>query len=352
MVGIKGYGVYIPSFRMKVDEIVDTWKNSNLMFLQYVLKLNERAVCDFDEDVITMAVEASKNAMCSAGVSPGEIGAVLFGSQTSPYVMKPAASVILDALGLPNDTVTGDVQFSSKSGTVAIHLCSALSQQSGKYALAVGSDNISIHTEPGDTFEYPASAGAAAFLIGTDQLIAEFEGFSTYNSDTSDKFRLEGDRYFSTGGDAMLQTDVGQPSHSAEAARQLMEKLGRGPKDFDYVVFHQTYASTSFGLGKALGFEEAQIAPGVFAENLGDTGSASSLIGLAGILDQAAPGRRILLVSYGAGAGSDAIAIRVTENIAGVRGKAPAVLQQLEAKTYINYPTYIKLDRKYHRKEV
>jgi 2-acetylphloroglucinol acetyltransferase len=348
-IGIKGYGVYVPYYRIKVEEIIETWRNSNIPYMHYVHKLRERAVCDFDEDVITMAVEASKRALKSAKTSSDELSALILGSHTSPYVMKASSTVIMDSLKVSNNAIVGDVQFSSKSGTLAVQLCSALANQTNQPALAIASDNVSIHTEPGDTFEYPASAGAAAFLVGQDNLIAEIEDFSTYNSDTPDMYRLEGDRYVTLGGDAM-QTELGMPSHVGAAVQSLMAKLNNKPKDFDYAVFHQTFGASPFMIGTALGFNESQIAPGVLAEHLGDTGSASALIGLARILDQAKAGQRILVASYGPGAGSDAIAMKVTDKINSVRGRTHTVNEIMEEKQYINYATYAKIERKFHRK--
>ncbi len=348
-VGIKGYGVYVPPFRIKVEEIMQTWLNSNPVFLHDMMNLKERAVCDYDEDVITMSVDAAKNALKMAKLEAKEIGAIFLGSSTFPYVMKPASSIVLEALGAPNNTFISDVQFSGKSGTVALQICLALvGQKLAKNALAIGSDNLSIHTEPGDSFEYPASAGAGALLLGEDNLIAEIEALETYNSDTPDIYRLEGDRYLTRGGDAMVESNVGLPSHTTNAVNKLLEKLGREPKDFDYAVFHQTYGVSPFIIGRSLGFQDSQISPSLIADEVGDTGASSVLIGLAKVLDEAKPGQKILVASYGSGAGSDAFALKVTDKIGSVT-RSPKVKDIINAKTYINYATYAKLDRKYQR---
>lgn len=349
VIGIKGYGIYVPPFRIKVEEIMQTWVNTNPVYLHDIVNLKERAVCDYDEDVITMAVEASKNALKMSKLKVTEIGSIFFGSSTPPYIMKPASSIVLEALGAPNSSFIGDVQFSGKSGTLALQICFALvGQNLVKNALALGADNLSIHTEPGNSFEYPASAGAGAVILGTEDIIAEIEAFETFNSDTPDIYRLEGDRYLTRGGDAMVETDVGLPSHTKNAVKRLLDKLGREPKDFDYAVFHQTYGITPFVIGKSLGFEDSQITPSFIADELGDTGSSSVLIGLAKVLDEARPGQTILVASYGSGAGSDAFSLKVTDRINTVN-RSPRVKELINAKTYINYATYAKLDRKYHR---
>lgn len=348
-IGIKGYGVYVPPYRIKVEEIVQTWVNSNPVFLHQMKNLKERAVCGFDEDVISMAVEASKTALEMSTIDPNDIGAIFFGSCTSPYAMKPASTIVLEALGSPNNSYVGDVQFSGKSGTLAVQIGLALvGQKLVKNALAIGSDNLGIHTEPSDSFEYPASAGAGAFVLGDEDLIAEIEGFTTYNSDTPDVYRLDGDRYLTRGGDAMVEAEVGLPLHVTNTVTSLLEKMGRKPKDFDYAVFHQTYGASPFVIGRSLGFEDSQVAPSLISDELGDTGASSVLVGLAKVLDQAKPGESILVASYGSGAGSDAFSIKVVDGISAV-SRSLKVIDLIKAKTYINYATYAKLDRKYQR---
>jgi len=78
--------------------------------------------------------------------------------------------------------------------------------------------------------KYPASAGAGALLLGEENLIAEIEAFETYNSDTPDIYRLDGDRYLTRGGGAMVESDVGLPAHTRNAVNSLLQKLGKKPK--------------------------------------------------------------------------------------------------------------------------
>jgi hydroxymethylglutaryl-CoA synthase len=121
-----------------------------------------------------------------------------------------------------------------------------------------------------------------------------------------------------------------------------MEKAGLKPADFDFAVFHQPNGKFPLKAAKSLGFTTAQLKPGLMVTHFGNTYSASSLIGLAATLDQATPGQRILLTSFGSGAGSDSFAFRVTDRIDALREQAPKVESFILFKKYLNYATYAK----------
>jgi hydroxymethylglutaryl-CoA synthase len=64
------------------------------------------------------------------------------------------------------------------------------------------------------------------------------------------------------------------------------------------------------------------------------------------VLDVAKPGQRILMTSFGSGAGSDSFLIRVTDGIEGKRGRARSVQSYIDDKEYVNYGIYAKHRRK------
>jgi hydroxymethylglutaryl-CoA synthase len=91
-----------------------------------------------------------------------------------------------------------------------------------------------------------------------------------------------------------------------------------------------------------LGFSKEQIAPGLLVSVIGNTYAGAALIGLTGILDVAEPGDKILMVSFGSGAGSDAFAIRVTDAILERRDRAPKTQEYIARRTEIDYGTYVR----------
>jgi hydroxymethylglutaryl-CoA synthase len=140
---------------------------------------------------------------------------------------------------------------------------------------------------------------------------------------------------------------TGEPAyfkHTFGAARMLMEKTGTTPADFAFAVFHQPNGKFPMRAGTALGFSRAQLETGWLSPWLGNTYSGASPMGLTAILDVARPGDRVLMVSYGSGAGSDGFVWTVTDRIVEVQGRAPATRHQLDTrKMYLSYGAYAKL---------
>ena len=86
-----------------------------------------------------------------------------------------------------------------------------------------------------------------------------------------------------------------------------------------------------------------QIAPGLLVSQIGNTYSGAAIIGLTGILDIAEPGDRVLMVSFGSGAGSDAFGILVTEKITERQNQAPQTQQYIARRTEIDYALYARM---------
>jgi len=219
-----------------------------------------------------------------------------------------------------------------------------------KVGLAVASDTINRHTCPGRFYEYTASAGAAAFVIGQENVLADIVGTHSYATDLSDFFRTEGERYIQnigTGGEIYPAWEIGFVDHVVQAGEALMTSLSLRPKDYTYAVFQQPYGFAPYAVGQRLGFTKEQIEPGVIAPMIGDCGAASSLLGLVHVLDRAKKGERIFLASYGFGAGSDALSLEVTPAIETKRPGASLAAYLYEKKSLVDYATACRLEYKY-----
>lgn len=349
-VGIVSYGAALPRRRLNVDEIIDLWKNTAPDLVKETQGVTERGVLGFDEDSNTFAVAAAKQAFKRKAVEQ-DIDTFYYGTCTNPYDSRPSATMVAEALDLDYFTKVMDIQFSTKSGTTALigamgMVASELSQKT----LVIGADTINRHTAPGDLLEPYASAGAGALVIGQFDLVAEIDGVESHSYDLSDGFRVEGERYIRSGmllGSA--KNEVGLYAQTVAAAARLMERLGTAAADYTYGVFQQNTPATAYGIGKQLGFQKVQVEPSVYAGGIGDIGSASVLVGLAKVLDQAKPGEKILMVSYGFGSGADAISLTVTDRIDALRGKGKTVDQLLTDKTMVDYKTAMKSEYKYIR---
>jgi len=342
-IGIVGYGCYIPRFRIKVEEIARIW-GEDPENIKNGLGIFEKSVPDMDEDTITISVAAAKNAIsrCGESFDQKKIGALYIGSESHPYVVKPSGTVVAEALDLSNNLMMADFEFACKAGTAAMLVClSHVKAGDIEYGLAIGADTS--QGQPGDALEYTAAAGGGAFVIGKNPL-ASFEGSYSYASDTPDFWRREGQSY-----PKHSARFTGKPAyfkHIISATKGLMEKLELKPSDFNHVVFHMPNGKFPSRVGQMLGFTKEQMKAGFIVPYVGNFYSGSSLVGLCSVLDVAKPGERILITSFGSGAGSDSMSFIVTDEIIERREKAPLTKNYIENKKYIDYGLYVKMRRK------
>jgi hydroxymethylglutaryl-CoA synthase len=335
--GIVSYGVYIPRFRIRLDEIARVWGDGEE--ITEGLRVFEKSVPDLDEDTVTIAVEAARNALQRAKIDPKRIGAIYAGSESHPYAVKPTATIVGQALCTSSSFTAADLEFACKAGTAALQAALGLvSSNLIDLGLAIGAD-VS-QGAPGDMLEYTAAAGGAAYIIGSRDVAAEIEGTYSFSTDTPDFWRREGMPYPEHGG-----RFTGEPAyfkHVTGAARGLLERMQSAPEDYDYAVFHQPNGKFPVRVAKMLGFSKKQIEPGLIVPLIGNTYSASCLIGLAATLDVAKPGERIFVTSFGSGAGSDAFSINVKDRIDDIRCRAYSVRDYIGQAEYLDYAMYAK----------
>jgi hydroxymethylglutaryl-CoA synthase len=343
MVGIVGYGAYVPRYRIKAEVIAKQW-GADPEAITRGLQLFEKTVPGQDEDTITISVAAARNALKRAQIDPQEIGAVYIGSESHPYAVKPSATILIDALGIGPHVHVASYEFACKAGTEAMYVAySHVKAGEMKYALGIGADTS--QGAPGDALEYSASAGGAAFIMGSERVVAEILYTDSYTSDTPDFWRREGEDYPRHGG--RFTGDPAYFKHIVGAADDLLEKSKMTPKDFRYAVFHMPNGKFPLEVGRRLGFTKEQIETGWLVPWMGNTYSGSSPTALTAVLDVAQPGDLIFMVSFGSGAGSDGFIYRVTDEINKIRDRAPKVRQMLDGpKVYLNYGEYAKFRRK------
>ena len=338
-IGVVGHGAYVPRYRLPGAEVSRVWTGGSCS------PIAEKSVPGLDEDVVTMSIEAARNALCRADIEASRLRAVWVGSESHPYAVKPTGTVVAEAIGATPNTLAGDWQFACKAGTEALQAAFALvGSGCADYALAIGMDTA--QGRPADALEYTASAGGAAFVVGpAEQASAVLEGSLSFVTDTPDFWRREQQVY-----PQHAARFTGEPAyfaHVTSAARQLMDSLGTSAADYRYVAFHQPNPKFPLKAAKRLGFERRQVEAGQLVNQIGNTYAGSALLGLTAVLDQARAGDRILVVSFGSGAGSDAISLRVTERIERSRGTAPATARYVARRTCIDYARYAR-----HRKKI
>lgn len=335
MIGVVSYGFYVPRYRIRVEDIARTW-GKNPEDVKNSLRVVEKSVAGNDEDSLTMAYESASMALSDLSLKKDDIKAIFFGSETPPYVVNPASTILGEFLGVDHNYLAFDTQFACKAATGAmISAASLVKSGYTNYSLVVAADKA--NSKPHDSLEYTASSGSTAFLLGKDDVILEIIAETSFSSDTPDFWRREGIRYPSHGG-----RFTGKPSyffHIQEAVKSLLSKTKMQPSDFAYSIFHMPNGKFPREVSRSLGFSPKQIETSLTVDYLGNSYTATALTGLISVLEKAKAGDMILLASYGSGAGSDAFIFKVTKNLE----KRRRVFRKIiENKKYIDYPNYLK----------
>lgn len=338
-VGIVGYGAYVPRYRLPGSEISRVWTEGNSKS-----PVREKSVPGLDEDTATMSIEAARNALARAQLAPNLIRAVWVGSESHPYAVKPTGTIVAEAIGATPATLAADWQFACKAGTEAMQAgIGFVGSGMADYVLAVGMDTA--QGRPGDALEYTAGAGGAAFIFGpAEAALVQIQRTLSYVSDTTDFWRRPSTHYPSHA--ERFSGDPGYFGHVMPAAQEMMAAMGTTPASYDYVVFHQPNPKFPTRAMAELGFTAAQWKTGLLVPEIGNTYAGAAIIGLSAVLDEAKPGQRILMVSYGSGAGSDAFDLLVTERIVAVQKAAPTTRDYIKRRVPIDYAQYVRLRRK------
>ena len=337
-VGIVSYGAYIPRYRITPAEIGRVWGVDGKAMGKGLL-IHQKSVPSPDEDVVTIATEAARGMMARVPeVDPKDIGAVYVGSESHPYAVKPTATIVAEAIRATPSMTAADMEFACKAGTAGMQACMGL-VGSGmvRYGVAIGADTS--QGAPGDALEYSASAGGAAFLIGSENIIAKINRTMSFTTDTPDFWRREGQPYPSHGG--RFTGDPAYFRHITSAAKMMMEEMGTTPEDYDFAIFHQPNGKFPTRVAAQLGFTPEQIERGLLTPHIGNTYSGAVPLGLASVLDVANPGDRIFVTSYGSGAGSDSFDITVTDAIKDYkRSAAKTVAERMADTIELDYAKY------------
>jgi hydroxymethylglutaryl-CoA synthase len=326
MVGITSVGVHIPIYRISRDEMARMWGEKSLG--------GEKAVAGFDEDSITMAVAASRDAM---SMRPGtwDIDGLCFATTTAPYREKQGAAIIASAIDLKKGSLTNDFANSLRAGSLALRSAVDSIQSGSAHDIMVVASDCRL-AAPKGRFEQIVGDGAAAVTIGSSKVIASIEGSHSIFNDFTDLWRSEKDLFVQSA-EARFVDEVGYTATMKEAVFGVMEKYSLKPEDFSKIVFYAPDARQHAGLAKALGFGGSQVQDPLFAQ-IGNTGTASALIMMVAALEDAKPGDRILFANYGDGC--DTLVFRVTEEISEVR-KAATLKQRIAERIPIDYGKYL-----------
>ncbi|MDY6968271.1 MAG: zinc ribbon domain-containing protein [Spirochaetota bacterium] len=330
MTGITSYGAYIPRYRIDRGIVYKAmgWLNPPTFMP------GEKAVANFDEDSITMAVAAGID--CLTGLDRNSMDALYFATTTSPFLERQGAEVIATAVNLKSDIRTADFTDSVKAGTTALlSAADAVKAGSAKNVLVCASD-VRIG-KPGGAQEEIFGDGAASVTVGDSGVIATIDGSYSVSYDFIDHWRADGHVYDRQWEDRFIR-DVAYKNFILEAIAGLAKKSNIDVKSVAKVVYPCLYGGDHKSIGKKLGLDPSQVQDHML-NNVGYTGASNPLMLLVAALEDAKAGDKIIVAGYGNGC--DAILLTVTDEISKVNGNRRGIKKNLADKRALdNYEKF------------
>jgi 3-hydroxy-3-methylglutaryl CoA synthase len=316
-------------YRLSRDEIARAWSTASTG--------GEKSVANHDEDSMTMAVESAID--CLGNLDRHIVDSLLFASTTSPYKEKQCAALISTAADLDEEVYTADYANSLRAGTAALRAAyDAVKAETAQNVLVTAADCRLGY--PRSAHEQNFGDGAAALLMGNSGVIASVEGMYSIMNEMHDTWRTDKEGLVHSWEDRWV-IDHGYMENMQKAISGIMKKYNLTPQDFSKAVLYAPDARSHRRLAQKLGFDiKTQVQDPLIA-TVGNTGAAHSLLMLVAALEDAKPGDRILLASYGDGA--DAFILRVTDEIkkhTSGRGVKKHLASKKTLPTYARYLLY------------
>ena len=328
MVGITSYGAYVPMLRLPLAAIAGGKPGGP-----------EKAVANWDEDAVTMAVAAAID--CLRGIDRARVDGVLFASTSYPFKEKQGAAIVARALDLRRDVLTADLGDSLRAGTTALRTAAdAVKAGSAERMLVVAGETRM--AAPRSATEANLGDGAAAFLVGRDDVAVGVTAHHAVADEIIDVWRGESDAFVHTWEERFV-IDHGYRQNVREVVRGLLAKCRLRPSDFAKIALYGPDARSHAALVHELGFDGSQAQDPLFGR-VGNVGAAFAPLLLAAALEGAKTGDRILLVSYGDGAeGLVLDATPLVERLEGRRGVSWHLKRRAEMPGYDLYVRFRQL---------
>jgi hydroxymethylglutaryl-CoA synthase len=335
--GILGFSVYLPRLRLSRRAIAEanSWFNPALKSQAK----GERAVCNWDEDVVTMAVEAARDALLDRDRS--SIAAIRFASTTFPFLDRLHAGIVSGALTLEEDISAQDLAASQRAATSAL----ASTLAGNEETLIVAAEQR--RARSASPMEMTAGDGAAAILVGEGKPVARLLASASRTADFVDHYRSLDMRYDYQWEERWVR-DAGYNEIVPPVINQCLEKAGRKVSDVKHFCIPVTIPRVANSMAKIAGISETAVRDNFHAV-CGETGVAHPLLMLVATLEETKPGELILLVGFGQGA--DALLLEVTDVIQhhpkrlGMHGHLKRRKQETNYAKFLAFNDAIELER-------
>jgi 3-hydroxy-3-methylglutaryl CoA synthase/uncharacterized OB-fold protein len=325
MAGIVSYGSYIPYRRLKRAAIGQV--------LGIAAGKGEKAVASFDEDSVSMAVEALRDALKTRPA--GTIQGLLFATTTPPYGEKLNAAAIGAATQLPSAIRASDLTGSTRAGLSALlQAADAVAGGASQVAVAIGDSRLAA---PEGRVEQQSGDGAAAFIVGKEGVIAEIVASSSLTREFLDTWRAPGERFSHQWEERFGMTQTLGPLLS-NAIKDVLARAKVAAGDLAKIIVDAPNPRVADDAIRALKLDPAKVAD-TFALTVGQTGAAHAALTLTSVLPSSKPGDLILVATVADGA--EAMILKVTPAAAGFK-PVHSVGRMVESKGDVSYASYLK----------
>jgi hydroxymethylglutaryl-CoA synthase len=325
MHGIVSFGTYVPFHRIARKTIAQALGTGG--------GKGERAVASYDEDAVTMAVEAARD--CLRGRDLAAVRALYFATTDPPYIEKLNAATVHAALDLPSSVRSLDLACSLRAGLGSMLAASEAAAAGGTALAAMGDIRIGA---PEGSAELAGGDAAAAFLFGTKDVLAEVVATASETLEFMSSWRLPGER-FSKSWEERFALTQGWGPLLASVTKTLLGAAKVAPADLAHVVVDAPNARASAALVAQAGFKPEQLVDARL-DTIGHAGAAQAGLMLATALERAKPGDLIAVIS--ASDGADAMLLRATGLIAGHHGARTVDRWVASKKADLSYTRFLK----------
>ena len=340
-VGILAYGAYLPRLRLARKSVADAnaWFNPGLKGLAK----GERTMCNWDEDPVTMGVEAARD--CLKGQDRGSIAALSFASTTLPFEDRLNAGIITEALNLNPNVSAQDVTASQRAATSALGSAVQMARGGSGPVLVIASEKR--RTKSASPLELQTGDGAAALLVGRGPVIAKLIAQTSRTVDFIDHFRGEGFEFDYTWEERWIR-DEGYNKIVPDTLAALFKSTDVKPADIAHFAMPCVLPRVAAGIAKKIGLPEAAVRDNLHTV-CGESGAAHPLVMLAHALEEAKPGQKILVVGFGQGC--DALLFEATENLVklapplGVKGHLARRKEETNYAKFLAFNDLVAIER-------
>ena len=332
MVGISAWGAYVPRLRLsrKAAVSANAWIAPNLRGKAR----GERAMCNWDEDALTMAVEAARDAL-GPGEDRSHIGALFFASSTQPFVDRLNAGIVAGALTLEPEVAAADVTGSQRAGLTALHQAlSAVKAGAARTALVAAGEHRRARAASSQELDW--GDGAASFVISAADSVAEYIGHGALTADFVDHVR-SADAEFDYHWEERWIRDEGIIKLVPPAVKQALAAAGIGGEGVTHFCFPTVFSGLAAQVAKACAIPAEAVRDNLAAE-MGEAGAAHALVMLAHALESAKEGDVIVAAAFGSGA--EALVFRCTRQVETrrpARGVTGSLADRKEEGNYMKF---------------